>query len=115
MSTYLESNKLLTQRQIGFRSNYSTTDALLYATENIRKKLDYNENTAAAFIDLSKAFDSISHEILLQKLTMLKFDDEAMSMMESFLTNRQQKVTLHYLLAARNGFSYTRVFHRELF
>ena len=94
MSNYLESNKLLTQRQFGFRSNYFTTDALLYATENIRKKLDNNENTAAAFIDLSKAFDSISHEILLQKLTMLKFDDNAMSMMESFLTNRQQEVTL---------------------
>ena len=50
--------------------------------------------TAATFIDLSKAFDSISHEILLQKLTILKFDDNAMSMMESVLTNRQQKVTL---------------------
>ena len=94
MSNYLESNKLLTQRQFGFRSSYPTTDALLYATENIRKKLDNNENTAAAFIDLSKAFDSISHEILLQKLTMLKIDDNAMSMMESFLINRQQKVTL---------------------
>ena len=94
MSNYLESNKLLTQRQFGFRSKYSTTDALVYATENIRKKLDNSENTAAAFINLSKAFDSISHEILPQKLMMLKFDDNAMSMMESFLTNRQQKVTL---------------------
>ena len=79
---------MLTQRQFVFRSNYSTTDALLYATENIRKNLDNYENTAAAFIDLSKAFDSISHEILLQKLMMIKFDDNAMSMMESFLTNR---------------------------
>ena len=50
MSNCLESNKVLTQRQFGFRSNYSTTDALLYATENIRKKLD-NGSTAAAFID----------------------------------------------------------------
>ena len=91
MSSYLESNKLLTQRQFGFRSKYSTTDAFHYSAENIRKKFDNNEKTAAAFIDLSKAFDSISHESLLQKLTMLKFDDNAMSMMESFLTNRQQK------------------------
>ena len=94
MSNYLESNKLLTQRQFGFRSNYCTTDALLCATENIRKKLDNSEKTAAAFIDLSTVLDSISHEILLQKFKMLKIDDNAMSMMESFLTNRQQKVTL---------------------
>ena len=94
MSNYLESNKLLTQRRFGCRSIYSTTDALLYATENIRKKLDNNESTAAAFIDLSKALDSIPHEIPLQKYMMLKFDDNAMSMMESFLTSGQQEVTL---------------------
>ena len=71
-------------KQFGFRSNYSTTDTLLYATENTTKKLDNTESTAAAFIDLSKAFDSISLELLLQKLTMLKLDDNAMSMMENF-------------------------------
>ena len=62
--------------------------------KTLEKTLDNNENTAAAFIDLSKALDSISHEILLKKLTMIKIDDNAMSMMESFLINREQKVTL---------------------
>ena len=85
---------MLTQRQFGFRSICSTTDALLYAIEIFRNKLDKNERTAEAFIDLLKTFDSIPNAILLQKLMMLKFDDNGMSMMESFLTNRQQKVTL---------------------
>ena len=70
MSNYLESNKFLTQQQFGFRSNNSTTVALLYAIEIIRKKLDNDESTTVAFIDLSKTLDSISHEILLQQLMM---------------------------------------------
>ena len=56
--------------------------------------MDENENVAAAFLDLSKAFDSISHKILLKKLKNLNFDEKALTMMESYLTQRHQKVTL---------------------
>ena len=66
MNEYLERNKLLGPMQFGFRAKYSTTDALLFATENIRKDLDANRSTAAAFLDISKAFNSMSHEILLK-------------------------------------------------
>ena len=67
MNEYLERNKLLGPMQFGFRAKYSTTDALLFATEHIRTDLDANRSTAAAFLDLSKAFNSMSHEILLKK------------------------------------------------
>ena len=80
--------------QFGFQSNYSTTDALLFATGSIRQSLDQNQFVAAAFLDLSKAFDSISHGILFEKLEELNFDSNALSLMKSYLTERYQKVTL---------------------
>ena len=79
--------------QFGFRSNYSTTDALHFATESIIQSLDQNQFGVAALLDLSKAFDSISHRILFEKLE-LNFDSNALSMMKSYLTERYQKVTL---------------------
>ena len=51
--------------QFGFCAKFSTTDALLYATENIRSDINNKKMVAATFLDLSKAFDSISHEIHL--------------------------------------------------
>ena len=94
MNEYLERNNLLGPLQFGFRAKYSTTDALLYATENIRKDLDDNQSTAAAFLDLSKAFDSMSHEILLEKLHHLNSDEKAFKMIKGFLTGRYQMVKL---------------------
>ena len=94
MNEYLEETQLLSETQFGFRARFSTTDALLYATETIRKNLDDGENVAAAFLDLSKAFDSISHEILLNKLKEYTFDPMSISMIRSFLSERYQKVTL---------------------
>ena len=57
ITQYLNRNKLLSSSQFRFRDNFSSVDALLCATENIRKKIKDNENVAAAFLDLSKAFD----------------------------------------------------------
>ena len=94
ISEYLSQHKLLSNTQYGFRRKFSTTDALLYATENIRKKVIDKEVVCAAFLDLSKAFDSISRDILLEKLKALNFDSNAVSMINSFLRFRIQKVIL---------------------
>ena len=64
-------NKLLSRSQYRFRKKHSRTDALVYTTEFIRHKTDQNKSVAAAFLDLSKAFESISHVILLKKLGRL--------------------------------------------
>ena len=91
---YLNKNKLLSQVQFGFRKNFSATDALVYATEKIRKEIDCNLIVTAAFLDLSNAFDSISHEILLEKLKKLHFDKKAVSLIECFLIGRTQRVVI---------------------
>ena len=94
ITNYIDNNKLFSPVQFGFRKNISTMDALVFTTEKIRKEIDNNHFLAAAFLDLSKAFDSISHEILLKKLEILHFDPNAISLIQSFLTGRTQRVVL---------------------
>ena len=88
---YLISQKLLSNTQFGFRTLYSTIDAILYCTEAFRKAIDNNKTVACSLLDLSKAFDSIDHTYLKQKLKGLNFSEEAIEMINSFITNRSQK------------------------
>ena len=94
ITNYIDINKLFSPVQFGFRKNISTIDALVFTTEKIRKEIDNNHFVAAAFLDLSKAFDSISHEILIKKLEILHFYPNAISLIQSFLTGRTQRVVL---------------------
>ena len=65
---YLEENQLLDSAQSGFPPMHSSLDVLLKTTDDWRRALDRNKRVGAVFIDLSKAFDSIDHELLLCKL-----------------------------------------------
>ena len=76
---FLEKHNLLSPSQFGSREKFSTTDALLCATEHIRNDIDSNKFVSAAFIDLSKAFDSMCHEILIEKLKCTNFGDKAIN------------------------------------
>ena len=78
---------------LDFEQNIQQRMQKLCSTENIRKYLDDNQSTAAAFLDLSEAFNSVSHEISLEKLLHLDFDQKTIKMM-SFLTGRYQMVKL---------------------
>ena len=84
ITTYIpsfDSGKNLQQRCF-FVVNYS-----------MRKNVDENENVAAAFLYLSKVFDSISHKIFLQKLQNLNFDEKAITMWK-VISQKDQNVTL---------------------
>ena len=65
---FIEKNKILSQNQYGFRENRSTELAISELTNKITKAIDQGEYTIGIFLDLSKAFDTISHKILIQKL-----------------------------------------------
>ena len=83
---------LLSHNQYGFRSNRSTSLALLERVENITKSIDDGKYTIGNFIDIKKAFDTIDHNILLQKLHFLGVMGVANSWLTSYLSKRMQYV-----------------------
>ena len=90
----LADNKLMTAIQFGYRKGYTTTDALLYAAETWRNELDGNNKVHVAFLDLSKAFNALNHEILRQKLCEFGLTANAVSIPMNFTSNRFQRVTI---------------------
>ena len=67
---FLEQHKILFSQQFGFRQNLSTNYALISLTKTIRKALDDGDYACGIFVDLKKAFDTVDHNILIQKLTL---------------------------------------------
>ena len=90
--TFLKENKLLTREQFGFRPNLSTEVALAHLTENILDSMDNGLVTGAVFLDLSKAFDTVKHQLLLKKLGSLGLDNNSMDWFKSYLSDCEQVV-----------------------
>lgn len=63
--------------QFGFRSKHSTETANCYFIEGIKSRLDEGGIIGAVFLDLKKAFDTVSNEVLLSKLSHLHFSKDA--------------------------------------
>ena len=73
----------------GFRKNHSTQNALLDMIEKWKTILDKKLNFGALFMDLSKAFDdTLDRSLLLAKLSAYGFDNNSLSFVRSYLTNR---------------------------
>ena len=66
--TFLNNKNIIYDLQFGFRQQYSTSHVLINITENIRKALDDGNIGCGVFVDLQKAFDTVDHQTLLQKL-----------------------------------------------
>lgn len=90
--SYLESNKLLDDMQSGFRRNFSTQTALLKIMDDIRGAIDQGYLTILVLFDFSKAFDTLSHTVILSCLRDLGFSDMALLWVFSYLTGRTQTI-----------------------
>ena len=96
---YMEENDLLSVTQHAFREGYSTTTCLLKLTEDIRKEMDKGKATGILAIDLSKAFDSIDHKILIQKLEKYGFTGQIMDILKDYLRGRKQFVKQNEIIS----------------
>jgi hypothetical protein len=90
---HLENHNLLSACQFGFRKNRSTEHASVYITVKIRKAMDRGLFTGAIYIDLSKAFDTISHSTLIDKLPDFGITGIAQVWFSNYLFGRHQLVT----------------------
>ena len=102
---FLENNKYLNDSQYGFRKNKSTIDAFKFVND-----LYINDNskliTSAIFIDYKKAFDAISHEILLKKLKRFSISNPVIDWLQSYLTGRQQRTMVKGIISKWKDITY---------
>ena len=98
--SFLNIHNCIYELQFGFRAGHSTNHALFSLTEKIRVALDTGNFACGIFVDFQKAFDTVDHEILLQKLDYYGVRGTANNWFRSYLTNRQQFVSI-------NGFDST--------
>ena len=91
---FIENSGKFYDKQFGFRKKYSTNHALLSIVEGIREKLDNKTFVCGVFIDLEKAFDTVNHQILIQKLEHYGIRGIANQWFSSYLSSRRQKVRL---------------------
>ena len=89
---YLSSNQLLSDAQFGFRSGRSTVMPLLLATHQWHTTLESHKQVACVFFDLRKAFDSVPHQALLNKLHNLQVPGTLLLWLFNYLSNRHQWV-----------------------
>ena len=82
---------IITKKQFGFLKKHCTEHAILDLKEYVMSKLDNKKVTAVLFLDLQKAFDTVSHEILLKKLYHYGVRGKAHMLLKSYLTGRLQR------------------------
>ena len=87
---YLTKNEILYPKQFGFRKGYSTEHAMVQLFDQILESFEYDKYALGVFIDLSKAFDTVHHSILLKKLELYGVNDRNHSWFKNYFSNRKK-------------------------
>jgi hypothetical protein len=100
LELFIETNDRLPKWQSGFRRGYSTETAVLSLSSDVFRRMGKGEVVLIASLDLSKAFDTVSHDIMLQNLEYHGIRDTALAWFESFLRPRTQQVNVNGQLSS---------------
>ena len=94
MHKFLEDFNCIYELQFGFRAKHSTNHALIDITEKVKSALDNKIHACGIFVDLQKAFHTVNHKILLDKLSYYGIRGIANDWFSSYLSNRTQYVSI---------------------
>ena len=94
LQKYLKDQNVLYNKQFSFRTGHSTEHAIAQFVDQIYEAFEKNEYTLGVFIDLSKAFDTVDHSILLKKLELYGITDRNCAWIKSYLSNRLQYIQI---------------------
>ena len=93
ISNFIESVNVLYKYQFGFRQRHSTQQAIITLVNKITSSLDTGDLVIGVFLDLKKAFDTVDHKILLDKLHAYGIRGNIWTWFRSYLSNRSQFVS----------------------
>ena len=103
---YLEENKLLSENQFGFRKGLSTGLAIFDVIKQLFENWNEKQYSGCIFVDFSRAFDSIDHNILAEKLKMYGLDENSQNFMKNYMSCRKQSTIVNGSCSPQEKISY---------
>ena len=98
---FIQKFDILYNKQFGFRKNHSTETAIIDLVAKLTDAIDKNKFTAGIFLDLSKAFDTVNHSIIIAKLRHYGIRGIALEWFKNYLTNRKQMVKFNNTISSK--------------
>ena len=99
LSTFFDKHNVLYEKQFGFRRNHSTYMPLISLVDQITSNIEQNLYTMVMLLDFKKAFDSVDHLILLNKLNHYGIRGQALNLIKNYLMNRRQQVVYNGVIS----------------
>lgn len=103
LNKFLCENRILSESQFGFRDGTGTEDALFRLTDFITSNLNRGLKTVAIFLDLTRAFDTVAHQVLLDKMYSVGIRGKPLELFESYLTERTQCVKINGTVSSQRS------------
>lgn len=103
---YLETNNLLSWNQFGFREKLSTVDAIDNLVFHVAENLDNRQKCLGVFLDLAKAFDTVSIPLLIRKLELVGIRGIPLDLLKDYLSDRSQIVRIGNNLSRKRSVTY---------